>query len=60
VLECLPNKCEALNSNPSTIKKKKRRRRRKRKNKNFPALILESVISQKTMTVTKTVDPFRN
>jgi hypothetical protein len=33
VLECLPSKCEALSSNPSTKKKKKRKRKKERKGK---------------------------
>jgi hypothetical protein len=32
-LECLPSKCEALSSNPSTAKKKKEKEEEKKKEK---------------------------
>jgi hypothetical protein len=28
VADCLPSKCEALNSNPSTVKKKKKKKKK--------------------------------
>jgi hypothetical protein len=46
VLECLPSKCEALSSNPSTKKKRKEKERKKEKEKKEWFLLSRNIHSR--------------